>query len=69
MTEITLTVPNISCEHCVRAIQGELSELDGVKSVNADEATRTVRVGYDAPASEAGIVAALRDIDYPPDAS
>lgn len=69
MSEITLTVPNISCEGCVRAIQGELGDLSGVQSVDGDEATRMIRVAFDAPASRESIVATLREINYPPEAS
>jgi copper chaperone CopZ len=32
----TLTIPNISCGHCVSAIESELAEMDGVTSVKAD---------------------------------
>ncbi|MGA6925108.1 MAG: heavy-metal-associated domain-containing protein [Desulfosarcina sp.] len=65
MPKETLTVPNISCGHCVSAIQNELSDLDGVTSVKADADSRTVVVQWDAPASIDRIRAALAEINYP----
>jgi copper chaperone CopZ len=42
-----LTVPDISCEHCERAITGALSPVAGVTSVNVDIPAKTVTVQYD----------------------
>jgi copper chaperone CopZ len=65
MTTVTYSVPNISCGHCVHTIQTELSDLTGVKSVNADQNTRMVEVAFDAPASEEKIKELLVSINYP----
>lgn len=65
MPQETLSVPNISCGHCVSAIETELSGIDGVSSVKADAAARTVTVSWDAPASIDAIRAALAEINYP----
>jgi copper chaperone CopZ len=65
MEKETLSVPNISCGHCVSAIESELSELEGITSVKADAATKTVTVQWDAPASIEGIRATLTEINYP----
>jgi len=65
MTQEKLTVPNISCGHCVSAIESELADLDGVTSVKADAETKTVTVGWDAPATIDSIRAALDEINYP----
>ncbi len=62
----TFEVPNISCGHCVMAIKNEVSELDGVLRVEADEATRIVTVEWDEPASWEQIKALLVEINYPP---
>ena len=51
MDRRTFTVPNISCGHCTHTIKMELSELPGVKSVDADIASRQVTVEWDAPAN------------------
>jgi copper chaperone len=50
MTTRTLSVPDISCEHCERAIKGALEPLAGVKAV---------QVGIDE------IKQAVEDEEYP----
>ena len=65
MAEMTYSVPNISCGHCVMTIERELGELEGVSSVKADADTKSVAVAWDAPASEDGIRALLAEINYP----
>ena len=62
----TFSVPNISCEHCVRSIKNEVSELAGVASVQADEKTKVVTVTWDKPATWEQIKATLTEIEYPP---
>lgn len=62
----TITVPNISCGHCTRTIENELSELTGVMSVKADEATKQVAISWDAPADWDQINDLLAEIGYPP---
>lgn len=65
MTTVTYTVPAISCGHCTRTIETELSELQGVQSVKAEESTKKVVVTFHAPASEEKIKALLAEINYP----
>lgn len=43
----TLVAPDISCEHCQHAIEGAVSKLTGVNTVNVDIPTKTVNVTYD----------------------
>ena len=62
----TFTVPNISCEHCVRSIKNEVSEIAGVTAVQADEKTKVVSVTWDTPATWDQIKATLTEIEYPP---
>lgn len=45
---ITLSVPDVSCEHCVRAIDTSLRALPGVEAVTTDLLTKTVHVRYHA---------------------
>jgi copper chaperone len=47
MTQITLNVPDISCEHCERTITNALTPVDGVNGVSVDIAAKQVRVDYD----------------------
>lgn len=67
MVEKTFKIPNISCGHCTAAIQNELSELDGVVKVDGNPGEKTVTVQWKAPATEAGILARLKEINYPPE--
>jgi copper chaperone len=62
---ITYTVPNISCGHCVHTITTELSDLPGVQAVQASEASRQVTVEFEPPASDEGIRSLLVEINYP----
>jgi copper chaperone len=66
MTVVSYTVPGISCGHCVHTIKSELSELLGVKSVEADEKTKKVVVTFDAPATPEALEKLLVEINYPP---
>jgi copper chaperone CopZ len=65
MTTITLKVPAISCGHCVHTIKNEIGEVPGVRSVEASEKTKLVTIGFDTPATQAQIEAALAEINYP----
>ena len=47
MTTQTLSVPDISCDHCRRTIESALGHLPGVQATEVDVAARTVRVTYD----------------------
>jgi copper chaperone CopZ len=51
--------------HCVHTIQTEVADLEGVKSVKADAATKIVEIVFDAPASEEKIKVLLTEINYP----
>lgn len=66
MTTVTYTIPNISCHHCVHTIKMEVSDLPGVKSVDAQVDTRQATITFDDPANEEKIVAILKEINYPP---
>lgn len=67
MKTVTYSIPNISCNHCVHTIKTEVSDLEGVKSVEANAQTKQAVVIFDAPASEETITALLREINYPPE--
>jgi copper chaperone CopZ len=64
----TFRVPNISCDHCVKTIQRELSELEGVAAVQADPQTQGVTVEWDeAVLSWEQVRHLLEEIQYPPE--
>ena len=61
------SVPNVSCGHCVMAIKKELSALNGVISVEGDHGMKTIKVEWEAPATEDNLRATLKEINYPAD--
>jgi copper chaperone len=63
--DTTLSVPEISCEHCVKTINGALGELSGVVSVSTDIPSKTVHLRFDpAQVSMDTIEATLDDAGY-----
>ncbi len=61
MSEITYTVPDMSCSHCKHAVTEELSQVEGVESVDVDLETKLVVVrgeGLDDASLRAAIVEA-----------
>lgn len=47
MTDVTLSVPDISCGHCKTSIEGAVGALPGVERVSVDIEGKTVAVSYD----------------------
>jgi copper chaperone len=47
MSTTVLNVPDISCEHCERAITNALTPISGVHTVSVDIPSKQVRVEYD----------------------
>ena len=64
MTETTLSVPEIHCDHCKMSIEGAVKALDGVASAEVSVAQATVSVGFDTPASIEGIIGAIVEQGY-----
>jgi copper chaperone len=63
--EALLSVPDISCEHCVKTINGALGALSGIESVSTDIPSKTVQLRYDpAQVSIEQIEATLDDEGY-----
>ena len=58
MTTQTLSVPDISCDHCRRSIEPALGRLPGVQATAVDVAARTVRVTYDETALDQATISA-----------
>jgi copper chaperone len=44
MSEITYTVPAMSCGHCKQAVSSELAEVAGVESIDVDLGAKLVTV-------------------------
>ena len=53
---VVLKAPDISCNHCVHAIKTAVGGLSGVAAVDADVATKLVKVSYDADAVSLGTI-------------
>ncbi|MBT2658153.1 copper chaperone CopZ [Bacillus sp. ISL-18] len=47
MEQVTLKVSGMSCGHCVKAVEGSVGELQGVKKVAVDLAEGLVAVEFD----------------------
>ena len=65
MESKTFSISNITCGHCVMNIKRELSELEGVSSVEGDPMKKEVSVEWDAPATLEKIKSTLQEINYP----
>ncbi len=65
-TVLTLTAPDISCDHCVAFVEKTLGNLVGVNTVKADSGTKIVTVNIDpAGVTETQIREALDEAGYP----
>lgn len=61
---IELIVPEMSCQHCVNAITGEVSQLRGVRNVAIDLGTKHVRVDADESVTSQAVVEAVNEAGY-----
>lgn len=64
MTVDQFRVPEISCEHCVRAITSEVSALPGVQQVLVNLTDKSVRVEHAGTVSAEDIVHAINEAGY-----
>ena len=65
METTTLSIPTISCDHCVMTIQRELREIKGIEEVNGDVKEKKIIVQWDSPATLEEIKYTLQEINYP----
>jgi copper chaperone len=66
MNTVTLTAPDISCDHCKATIEREVGAMSGVQTVSVDVPSQHVTVTYDpAQLTDTDIVAKLDDEGYP----
>ena len=64
MTETTLSVPDIHCQHCKTAIEWAASAVPGVLRAEVDVPSATVALSFESPATLEQIVAAIEDEGY-----
>jgi copper chaperone len=65
MTTMTISVPEIHCDHCKHSIEGALAPLPGVTSARVDIPARTVTVEVDETVTNREqLVAAIQDQGY-----
>jgi copper chaperone len=66
MATTTLSVPDISCEHCEHTIVSALTPVEGIRGVNVDIPAKTVCVDYDERTVNVDrMKAILEEEDYP----
>jgi copper chaperone CopZ len=63
MSEITYSVPDMSCDHCKHAVTSELLGVAGVASVDVDLKTKHVTV-RGAELDDLALRAAIEDAGY-----
>ncbi|MEV6490434.1 heavy metal-associated domain-containing protein [Actinoplanes sp. NPDC051633] len=60
----TYTVSGMTCQHCVSAVTGELSSLEGVDDVQVDLGTGVVTVTSAAPLDVSDVRSAVDEAGY-----
>lgn len=61
----TISVPDISCDHCKMSIEGATGALDGVAESSVDIPGKTVTVTYEGAAVDLkAIMSAIEDQGY-----
>lgn len=64
MATITLNVKGMTCNHCVRAVEGALTELTGVERALVDLQAGTVTVDYQASVTLDQMKEAIEEAGY-----
>ena len=65
MNQVTLNVPDISCNHCKMSIESAVNDLDGIDTAEVDITGRTVAVSFDdAKQTIDAIVTAIEEQGY-----
>lgn len=61
---LKMTIPSMSCGHCVKSITETVQQLDANAVVEAD--TDSKQVSVSSSASDAAVIVALTEAGYPP---
>ncbi len=65
MKEVTLSIPNISCNHCVMTIKRESGFVDGAEFVSGDVDGKTATFQVANDEALVDLKAALAEAGYP----
>jgi len=63
MTELTLSIPDMSCGHCKATVEGAVTGLDAGAKVDIDLDAKTATVATRATPEQ--LIAALADVGFP----
>jgi copper chaperone CopZ len=64
MGEQTYNITGMTCDHCVKAVTGELRKLPGVSDVKVDLVGGTATVTSSAPIDLSDVAAAVDEAGY-----
>lgn len=64
MSTATYTVQGMTCDHCVRSVTEEVSEVPGVDDVQVDLASGRLTVAGDAAGDTAAVRSAVEEAGY-----
>jgi copper chaperone len=65
METITLSIPNISCHHCIMTIKRESGFVDGTEFVDGDVEGKTATFKVESDGALASLKETLAEIGYP----
>jgi copper chaperone len=66
MQQLTLTAPDISCDHCIMSIRKAMSKLEGVEFVGGDPTRKQISLRFDESRVKLeDIEQAMEDEGYP----
>ena len=63
---VTLSIPNISCHHCIMTIARETKDLPGVVKVEGNQPAKTATFTLENEAALDTVRETLVEIGYPP---
>ena len=66
MNEITLSIPTISCSHCIMSVKRESGFVDGAEFVSGDVEGKTAVFQVASDEALAELKATLAEAGYPP---
>jgi copper chaperone len=65
MNEKTVTIPNISCNHCVMHVENAVNSLKNAEAKVISLEDKKVRIKWKEPTKWNNILSVLEEINYP----